>query len=88
MAPMFGPPSISKLLLLALVVAVVWGAFSLIGRLQKARREEERRLAQQPPAQRARARTAARVEDMVLCRSCGAYYASSASHDCARGAHG
>jgi hypothetical protein len=79
---MFGPPSLSKLVILVLIVAAVWGAFSLIGRLQQARREEERRMAAQP---RPRANVA-KVEDMVLCRSCGAYYAPSVTHNCSRGA--
>jgi hypothetical protein len=82
MAPMFGPPSLSKFIVLALVVAIVWGAFSLIGRLQQARREEERRMAAQPRP----TRRVAKVEDMVLCRSCGAYYAPSVTHECSRGA--
>ena len=81
MAPMFGPPSLSKFIVLALIVAIVWGAFSLIGRLQQARREEERRMAGPPRGRR----KVAKVEDMVRCRSCGAYYASSLTHDCVPG---
>jgi uncharacterized protein len=80
---MFGPPSLSKILLLALIVALVWGAFGLIGRLQRARREEERRMAQQPrPPARARA---VKAEDMILCPRCGAYYPPSVPHSCGRG---
>ncbi|MBX6321500.1 MAG: hypothetical protein IRY94_06725 [Rhodospirillaceae bacterium] len=76
---MFGPPSLSKFLVLVLIVAIVWGAFRLLGRLQAAREEEARRMARQ-----ARAKVA-KAEDMVLCRSCGAYYAASVHHECAPG---
>jgi hypothetical protein len=77
---MFGPPSISKFIILALVVALVWGLSSLVGRLQQAKRAEERKRMHQ---QRPRAKVA-KVEDMVLCRNCGAYYAAGLHHDCTR----
>jgi hypothetical protein len=82
MTPMFGPPSFSKLVVLLLIVAVVWGFFTVVGRVQHARKEEEKRAMR---AERARAKTV-KVEDMVQCRSCGAYHAASVPHRCERAA--
>jgi uncharacterized protein len=78
---MFGPPSLSKIVVLVLIVAIVWGGFMLLGRLQQARREEARRVARQRPRSKV-----ARAQDMILCGSCGAYYPMNTSHECIRGA--
>lgn len=77
MAAMFGPPSLTKILVLVLIVAIVWGGFKVLGRLQEAKREEARRVAREQPRPRMR-----KVEDMVRCPACGAYVAAGARHEC------
>lgn len=77
MAAMFGPPSLTKILVLVLIVAVVWGGFKIIGRLQEQKREEARRVARERPRGPIR-----KVEDMVRCKACGAYVAAGARHEC------
>ena len=77
---MFGPPSLTKILVLVLIVAIVWGGFKVLTRLQQAKRDEERRVARERPRGRVR-----NVEEMVRCSTCGAYVAVGARHECEPG---
>lgn len=77
---MFGPPSLTKILVLALIVALVWGGFKVITRVQQARREEQERVVRAQTRPRMR-----NVEEMVRCSACGAYVAVGARHKCEPG---
>ena len=52
-------PSLPKLILLIGIIVVVWYVFRFLGQVDRARQQA--------------AREAAKVEDMVKCRTCGAY---------------
>ena len=87
---MFGL-SLSKLILLAIVIAAVWYGFKWIGRVDKMRKEAAARdrVDQKKRAGEAdRASTAPMpaasggAEDMVSCRSCGTYVLASAARNC------
>ncbi len=75
---MFSVPSLSKLLVLAAIIALVWFGFRLVGRLDRARKQQAR--APQPGAGTARQG----VEDTVKCRACGAYVAARGAVACGR----
>ncbi|HMA14443.1 MAG TPA: hypothetical protein VKP12_06645 [Kiloniellaceae bacterium] len=84
---MFGLPSLQKLIVLALVVAVVWYGFRFLGRLQKARKEEAKLRQQQgpqPAKKAARDDAKGAVEDLVPCPSCGAYVRAGSTCSCGR----
>jgi membrane protein implicated in regulation of membrane protease activity len=84
---MFGLPSLQKLIVLALVVAVVWYGFRFLGRLQKARKEEAKLRQQQgaqPAKKAARDDGKGAVEDLVPCPSCGAYVRAGSTCSCGR----
>ena len=90
---MFGLPSLQKLIVLAVVVAVVWYGFKFLGRLQQARKEEAKLREAQggKPARKADSRKAAKeaggqgqVEDLVQCPGCGAYVQAGTTCDCGR----
>jgi uncharacterized protein len=87
---MFGLPSLQKLIVLGLVVAVVWYGFRFLGRLQ-AQRKAEAKLREQgggKPAQKAGANSSAKhggdIEDLVACPSCGAYVRAGSTCGCGR----
>lgn len=90
---MFGLPSLQKLIVLGLVVAVVWYGFKFLGRLQ-AQRKAEAKLREQgggKPAQKTSARDSGEkpapggeVEDLVACPSCGAYVRAGSTCSCGR----
>ena len=93
---MFGLPSLQKLIVLGLVVAVVWYGFRFLGRLQ-AQRKAEAKLREQgggKPAQKASANSSAKdvesqasggdIEDLVACPSCGAYVRAGSTCSCGR----
>ena len=73
--------SLGKLLLLALIIAVVWFGFKYVHRVEAIRRhmreEIGRRRGTTP-------RTAASVEDLVKCSTCGAYVAAEGATPCGR----
>ena len=71
-------PSITKILLLVLIIWVVWRGFNRISGAGRANRN------QQQGADRPNRPTAAQrpVEDMVKCPKCGAYVAGLANHRC------
>jgi len=80
-----------KLIVLALVVALVWYGFKFLGRLQAARKEEARlreqqggRPAKKSSAEAERGGRAGAVEDLVPCPSCGAYVRAGSTCSCGR----
>ncbi len=79
--------SISKLIVLAAVIAAVWYGFKFIGRLDKARklaakltRDAARDVAGAEPA----AEPAAETEDMERCEVCDAYVSARDPASCGR----
>lgn len=76
---MFSIPSLSKLLVLVAIIAVVWFGFRLISRLDQARK-------QQAPARRPSGGGRARqgVEETVQCPVCSAYVAARGAGSCGR----
>jgi hypothetical protein len=92
---MFGLPSLQKLIVLAVVVAVVWYGFKFLGRLQAARQAEAKLREQQggrptakssdaPPKGGKGGKAADQVEDLVPCPSCGAYVRAGSTCSCGR----
>ncbi len=75
---MFSLPSLSKILVFAAIIAIVWFGFRVIGRLDKARQQAARK----PAAERARPRPA--VEETVRCRVCDAFVAARGATSCGR----
>jgi len=76
-------PSITKILLLALVVWIVWRGFNHITALGRASRNQQRGNDRPPHGQQGRpAPTQRPIEDMVKCPKCGAYVAGLANHRC------
>ena len=86
---MFGIPSIQKLLVLAVVIAIVWYGFKFVGRLQD-RRDAAQGLGQRKARRpKARGRAAAapeapEAEDMVACPVCQAYVQARGASRCDR----
>ena len=83
---MFGL-SLTKLLLLAILVLIVWYGFKYAARVeaikQQVRAEVRRR--RQDGAMRGDMRSAARpVEDLVKCRQCGAFVAAQGAANCGK----
>ncbi|CAO3447328.1 hypothetical protein [Azospirillum largimobile] len=84
--------SLSKILLLALVIGVVWFGWRWINRVQAIgrarttpRRADGRRDAAAGPSPReARTSAAAEAEDMEKCPECGAYVAPRSAVSCGR----
>ena len=77
-------PSLPKLILLIGIIVVVWYVFRFLGQVDRARQQAAREAAKAAAARghrRAAERQAGResrsgvaqVEDMVKCRTCGAY---------------
>ena len=75
---MFSVHGFSKLLILVAVIALVWIAFRVIGRLDQARKQQARA----PQPRRSQARRG--VEDTVKCKVCGAYVAARGASPCGR----
>lgn len=76
-----------KLIVLALIVALVWYGFRFLGRLQAARKAEARlREAEGPRPAKQSARDAGRgtVEDLVPCPACGSYVRAGSTCSCGR----
>lgn len=76
---MFGLPTLPKLLLIAAVIAVIWYFFR---RTQAVKRNEGTGTgaggAQNAP------KNAKPIEDMVQCKSCGAYFPANTGCSCGR----
>ncbi|WP_299615780.1 hypothetical protein [Pelagibius sp.] len=86
---MFGLPSIQKLIVLGLAIAVVWYGFKFLGRLQQQRKTEAKlreaearggkKVSEPPPAS-----AGDTVADLVPCPSCGAYIQAGTKCSCGR----
>ena len=84
---MFGLPSLQKLIVLALIVALVWYGFRFLGRLQAARKADARlREAEgaRPARKAAHESGGGTVEDLVPCPSCGSYVRAGSTCSCGR----
>jgi len=85
---MFGLPSLTKLLVLAAVVAAVWYGFKIVGRMDAARKAEAK--LHEGKASRGKAKTPGRraeagtPEEMVQCPVCKTYMPSSGARACGR----
>ena len=82
---MFGPPSLTKLLLLAGIILAVWYGFKIVGRLEAARKAEAR-LRHEAAARRASRNepSTERVQELVSCPRCGAYVTPGTRCTCDR----
>jgi uncharacterized protein len=78
---MFGLPSLSKLLVLALVIAAVWYGFKFLGRLDSQRKEKIKSRGGSPKPAAAEEPESETVA-MVACRQCGAYVPESGKTSC------
>ncbi|MBI2256725.1 MAG: hypothetical protein HYU58_19035 [Proteobacteria bacterium] len=76
---MFGLPTFPKLLIIAAIIAAVW---YFMRRGQVARREQESGREQSGSAAKPGARPQKPIEDMVQCKSCGAYFPAKSSCSC------
>jgi hypothetical protein len=79
---MFSFPGIGKLVVLIAIVLAVWYGFKLIGQLDRQRKELARR--QSGGAKPSRSSRASEAEEMVRCRTCGTFMASSSSASCGK----
>lgn len=79
---MFGL-SLSKLLVLGILIAVVWYAFKYRARVEAVRRSLREELARRQggPGPRSPARS---VEDLVKCAECGAFVAATGATNCGK----
>jgi len=74
--------SFGKLILLGVIIVVVWSAFKYAQRIEAVRRAVRREMA----ARRERQARGPSVpaEDLVKCKSCGAYVAARSTAACGR----
>lgn len=80
--------SLTKLLFTAAVIYLIWQGFKWLGRVQ-AREKEIARERMREEARRMKAGGPARgggpgVEEMIECRTCGAYVALEGARNCGR----
>ena len=76
---MFGLPTFPKLLIIAAIIAAVW---YFMRRGQVARREQDGRVGDQPSGAKANGKAQKPIEDMVQCKSCGAYFPAKSGCSC------
>ena len=85
---MFGIPSLQKLIVLAVILAVVWYGFKFLGRVQNTRRKEARERDLRSPDRKARREAAPQesldVEETVVCSQCGAYVPARSATSCGK----
>ena len=83
---MFGLPSFQKLLVLALLIAVVWYGFKFLGRLKQTREAEARQRDLHSPDSKdqAAARQRLDVEETKQCPTCGAYVPAHGATSCGK----
>lgn len=85
---MFGIPSFQKLIVLAVILAVVWYGFKFLGRLQDTRKKEARERDLRSPDKGARREAAPQesldVEETVVCAQCGAYVPARGATSCGK----
>jgi hypothetical protein len=84
-------PSLPKLILLIGIIVVVWYVFRFLGQVDRARQQAAREAAKaaaarghRPTAGRESRGGVAQVEDMVKCRTCGAYVPVRSPSRCGR----
>ena len=73
--------SLGKLLVLAIIIAVVWYGFKYTARVEAIRRSVREEIARRQAAARPPGRS---VEDLVKCPKCGAFVASVGATDCGK----
>ena len=76
--------SLSKLLLLLLVIAVVGFGFRYMGRVDAVRRALREELARRRQPQKPRQAPQVEAEDLAKCSACGAYVAARSATNCGR----
>jgi hypothetical protein len=76
--------SFAKLVVLAIIIAVVWSAFKYAQRIEAIRRDVRREMAARRQAPRPERGSPARAEDLVKCQRCNAYVAAHAGAACGR----
>lgn len=81
---MFGLPSLTKLLVLVVVVLVVWYGFKLVNRLDAARKSEAKLRAYEREKEEEMRKARGEVEEMKACGQCGAYVPASHPMNCGR----
>ena len=83
---MFGLPSLQKLIVLAIVVAIVWYGFKFLGRLKATRAAEarERDLKSADRKDKAALREQLDVEETKACPVCGAYVPARGTVSCGK----
>lgn len=73
---------LTKLLVLAAIIAAVWYGFKFVGRLGEVRRRGADR--ERPQRRPAGDDSAAEIEDTVQCPVCGAYVVARSANPCER----
>jgi len=73
---------LTKLLVLAAIIAAVWYGFKFVGRLDEVRRGRADR--ERPQRRAAGNDSAAEIEDTVQCPVCGAYVVARSASPCER----
>lgn len=76
--------SLSKLLLLFGVIAVVWFGFRYASRVDAIRRAMREELARHRQPQKPRQAPQVEAEDLAKCSACGAYVAARSATNCGR----
>ena len=76
---MFGIPSLGKIAVLIGIVLAVWYGFKLVGRLDQARKQQQRGGSPKP-----KAGGAPEIEDTVQCPVCKAYVVAKSAGPCDR----
>ena len=82
---MFGLPSISKLMVLAIVLLVVWNGFKWINQLDKSRKDGGRKAARGPRNEdRSSEPRGGDIEgiETMACPECGTYFPASVGRYC------
>ncbi len=72
---------LQKLIVLAVVIAVVWYGFRWVSRYQRVRQKEEADSIPRRP-RRTRRRVRDKPEELARCHKCGAFVPLNAPHDC------
>lgn len=75
--------SLGKLLLLALIIAIVWYGFKYMQRVEDVRRALRQEMERRRKSGRSGPRSI-EAEDLVKCARCGAYVAAEGATNCGR----
>ncbi len=76
--------SFGKLVVLAIIIAVVWSAFKYAHRIEEIRRTVRREMAARREAPSRGREPMRSAEDLVKCERCGSYVASHSIAACGR----